>query len=79
LYRSNNDFKRDYQPRPDVKEGLECDLIMGSCSILGRWRNHFSQLLNERGVKEIRHRGIHTTEPPVPEPSAFEIEMAIER
>jgi len=43
------------------------------------WRNHFSQLLNVRGVNDVRQTLIHTTKPLVPEPSAFEVELAIEK
>jgi len=50
-----------------------------SHSILARWRNHFSQLLNVHGVKDVKHREMHTAEPLVLEPSAFQIEMAIEK
>ena len=39
---------------------------------------HFPQLLNVHGVNDIRHTEIHTAEPLVPEPSGFEVEMAIE-
>ena len=48
-------------------------------SILATWRNHFSQLLNVHGVNEHSPREIHTAEPLVPEPNAFEFEMAIEK
>ena len=48
-------------------------------SILDKWRNHFSHLLTVQGVNDVRHPEIHTAEPLVPEPSAFEIEMAIEK
>jgi len=40
--------------------------------------NNFSQVLNVHGVNDVRQREIQTAEPPVPEPSAFEVEMAIE-
>jgi len=46
---------------------------------LARWRNYFSHLLNVCGVNDIRQTEIHTAEPPVPEPSAFEFEFAIEK
>jgi len=42
----------------------------------------FSQLFNVHGVKEkkeVRQTEINTTEPLVPEPSAFEVEMATEK
>jgi hypothetical protein len=48
-------------------------------SILTRWRNYFSQLLNVHGDKDVKQTEIHTAEPLVPEPSAFEVEMAIEK
>jgi len=45
---------------------------------LSRWRNHFSQLFSVHGVNDVRQIQIHTAEPLVPEPSAFEVEMVIE-
>jgi hypothetical protein len=46
---------------------------------LARWRNHFSQLLNIHGVNDVRQTEVHAAEPLVPEPSAFEVEMVIEK
>ena len=46
---------------------------------MARWRKHFSQLLNVHGVNAVRQPEMHTAEPQVPEPSAFEVEMAIEK
>ena len=46
-------------------------------SILARWRNHFSQLLDILGFNDVRQTEIHTAEPLVFEPSAFEFELAI--
>jgi hypothetical protein len=46
---------------------------------LARKRNYFSQLLNVHQVNDVRQTEIHTTEPLVPEPSAFEVDMAIEK
>ena len=50
-----------------------------SRSILARWRNYFFELLNVHGVNVTKHRDIHTAEPLVPEPSAFEVDLAIEK
>ena len=50
-----------------------------SHSISARWRNHFSQLLNVHGVNDVRQTEIHTAEPLVPQPGAFELEMAIKK
>ena len=50
-----------------------------SHSIMARWGNYFSQILNVHEVKDVRQAEIHTVEPLVPEPSAFEVELAIEK
>jgi len=76
LYKSI--FKKDYQPRTTVVKDERSDLVTGSHSILTRWRNYFSQLLNVHGFNYIRQTEIHAAEPLVPEPSAFEFEMAVE-
>jgi len=46
---------------------------------LARWRNHFSQLLNGHGVNNRRQTEIPKAKPLLPEPIAFEVEMAIEK
>ena len=46
---------------------------------MARWRKHFSQLFNVHGVSNVRQAEIHTAEPLVPETSASEIEMTIEK
>jgi hypothetical protein len=53
------------------------DLVTHSHSILARWRKHSSQLMNVHGVNDVRQTEMHTAEPLVPEPSAFEVEMAV--
>ena len=50
-----------------------------SHSIVARWRNYFSQLFNVHGVKDVGQAGIHTAEPLVPEPSASEVELGIDK
>ena len=55
------------------------DLVADSHSTLARWRNYFSQLLNVNGVHDVRQTEIHIAEPLVPEPSALEVELAIEK
>jgi hypothetical protein len=46
---------------------------------LATWRNHFSHLLNIHGVNDVRRTEIHTAEPLASNPSAFEVEMAVEK
>jgi hypothetical protein len=51
LRRGIYEFSKDYQPRTNVLNDYEKgDLIADSHSILARWRNHFSQLLNVQGL-----------------------------
>jgi len=79
LYRGINDFKKGYQPRTSIIKDEKGDLLADSHIIMARWRKIFSQLLNVHGVKDVRQKEIHTVEPLVPEPSAFEFELAIEK
>jgi len=79
LYRGIIDFKKSYQHRSNIVKDEKSDLIRDSHSILARWRNHFSHQLNLHGVNDSRQTEIHTAESLVPEPSAFEVEMAIEK
>ena len=51
-------------------------MVAYSNIILARWRKHFSQLLNIRGVGQTE---LHTAQPLVPEPSAIEFGLAIEK
>ena len=52
-------------------------MVAGSHTIMTRWKNYFSQLLNVHGAKDVRQEEIHTAEPLVPEPNVFEVELAI--
>ena len=79
LYRGISDIKKGYQPRTNIVKDETGDLVTGSYSILARWREYFSQLLNVHGVHEVRQTETHTAEPLVPEPSAFEVDLAIEK
>jgi len=53
--------------------------VADSHSILARWRNYFAQLFNVQGVKDVGQAEIHSAEPLVPEPSASEFELAIDK
>jgi len=61
-----------------VKDEKE-DMVADSHSILVRWRNHFFQLLNVHGFNVVTHAEIHTAELLVPDSSAFEVELAVEK
>jgi hypothetical protein len=70
VYRGINDFKKGYQPRTNIVKDEKDALVTDSNSILNRWRNHFSQLLNVYEVNDVVQTEIHTAEPLVPVPSA---------
>jgi len=71
-------LKKGYQPRTDIAKDETGDLVTDSHRILDKWMKRFSQFLDVQGVNDVRYTEIHTAQPLVPEPSAFEFEMAIE-
>jgi hypothetical protein len=79
LYRGINDFKREYKSRTNIVNHDKGDVVADCHSILARWRNYFSQLLNVHVDNDVRLTDIHIAEPLVPEPSTFGVEMAIEK
>jgi len=79
LCRDISDFKKGYQPGTNIVMNEKGDLVTDCHSILARWRNHFSQLFSVRGVNDARQTEIHTAQPLVPEPSAFEVELAVKK
>ena len=54
-------------------------MVADSHGIMARWKNYFSQLFNVHGVKDVGQAEINTAEPLVPEPSASEVELAIDK
>ena len=79
MYRGIDDFKKGYQLRTIIVKDEKGDLVADSHSIMTRWKNYFSQLLNVHGAKDVRQEEIHTAEPLVPEPRGIEFELAIEK
>jgi phage tail protein X len=79
LYWGINDFKKGYQPRTNIVKDVQGDLVVDSHSILARWKNCFSQILNAHGVNDVRQAKTHAVELLVPEPSVSEIELAIHK
>jgi len=62
-------LKKGYQPRTDIVKDEKGDLVADCQSILPRWRNHFSQLLNVHGFNDDIQTETLTAEPLVHEPS----------
>jgi len=73
LYRGINDLKKGYQPRTIIVKDDKGELVADPHSIMARWRKYFAQLLNVHEDDDVRQAEIHTVEPLVPEPSAFEV------
>jgi hypothetical protein len=48
------------QPGTNIVKDEKVDLVTDSHSILVRWKNHFSQVLNVHGVDDVRQTEIHT-------------------
>jgi len=79
LCRGISDFKRGYQPSCNTVKDEKGDLVADPHSIVARWRTYFSQLFNVHGVKDVGQAEIHTAEPQVPESSASEVELVIDK
>jgi len=60
LHRGINDFKKGYQPRCNIVKDEIGDLVADCHSIVARWRDYFSQLLNVHGVNDIRQTEMNT-------------------
>jgi hypothetical protein len=54
------------------------DLLADSHSILNRWKNYFSQLLNVYRVSDVRQIEIHTAAPLVPVPSPLMLKLLLQ-
>jgi hypothetical protein len=54
------------------------DMLADSLSILNRWKNYFCHFLNLHGVSDVRQTEMHTSEPLVPKPSSFNVQITIE-
>ena len=53
LYTGINDMKKEYQHRTRIVKDVKGYLVADSHSIMARWRNYFSQILNVHGVSDV--------------------------
>jgi hypothetical protein len=77
LYRVIYEYKKGYQPRSNIKNDENGNLIIDPQNVLNRWKNFFNQSLDVYGFHDVRQMDVHTAEPLVPEPSLVEVEIAI--
>jgi len=68
-----------FQPRTNTVNDEGGHLFTDFQIILVRWRNHFSHLLNVYRVNDISQIDVHTAEPLVHDPSAYEFGLTIEK
>jgi hypothetical protein len=61
-----------HEPRSNFVKDENGDLLADSHNILNKWKYYYSQLLSVHRQIEI-----HTAKPLVPDPSSFEVEIAI--
>ena len=54
LYKGINDMKKGYQHRTRIVNDEKVDFVADFHSIMARWRNYFSQILNVHGVSDVR-------------------------
>jgi hypothetical protein len=70
---------KGYQPRTNIVNDEKGHWLQTATVFQLRRTKSFSKLFNVNGVSDVRQIEIHTAEPLVPEPSAFELEMAFEK
>ena len=68
-----------HAPSEEKGDDSKGDLVADLNFIVVRWRNYFSQLFSVHEVKDVGQAEIHTAETIVPEPSASEFELAIDK
>jgi hypothetical protein len=66
-----------YQPRKNLVNDENGDLLADSHNILNRWKNYFSQLFNVHNISDVRQIEVCMAEPLVPGPSRLEVEIPI--
>jgi len=72
------EFRKGYQPRSNLAEDKNSDLLADLSIILNKWKNNLSgSQCTVHGVSDIRQSAEHTTGPLMSKSSAYEAEMAI--
>ena len=74
-----NEFKKSYQPQVYVINKYDGTIVGDTTSILSRWEQFFSNLLNVNQISSHEWSEVYTTEPDSPESSLIEVELVIEK
>ena len=78
MYKGINEFKKGYQPRACIKRKNVGRVVANTTSILSRWEQFYSHLLNVNQSTNLNVSEIYTVEPDIPEPCVVEAEFAID-
>ena len=73
LYKGIKDFKKGYQARVNVIKNQNEEMLADSNSILNRWKDYYSQLLNVQKNNDVEEIEIQTAEPLIPNPTLLEV------
>jgi hypothetical protein len=74
-----SDHKMGYQSTTNIVKDEKGNLVADSHSILAKYRNYFSWILNVHNVNDVRQKEIHTAELSVLQPCDFQLQMAVEK
>jgi hypothetical protein len=77
LYKGINEFKRGCQPRNNLVKDGNGNILADSHSILSRWKNYVSDLLNVFNAGDLRQTDVRTAEPLLPGSTCLEVETDI--
>ena len=74
----SNEFKKGYQHCAYIIKKDDGTIVADTTSILSRWDQFLSNLLNVNQSTNLEGSEIYTVEPDIPEPSLIEVKLAIE-
>ena len=69
----------EFQPRAYVIKKHDGTIVADTTSILSRWKQFFSNLLNVNQSTSHEGSEVYTAEPDIPEPSLIKVDLAIEK
>ena len=75
-YTQEFEFMKGYQPRAYITKKHNGTIVADTTSILSRWEDFFSYLLNVNQSTSYEGSEIYTAELDIPEPSLIEVELA---
>ena len=78
MYKGINELKKGYLPWAYVIKKDDGTIVADTNSILSRWEQFYSNLLNINRSTNLEGSEIYTVEPDIPEASLVQVELAVE-